>query len=72
MSSAGKSFGTQSPSLEATGSAEPMGVSSISGEKPQAVSDKKQRGEYLGEAGDRANQKQEEESSVETEKLKKD
>ena len=40
---ANKSFGTQSPPLEATGDEQPMGVSSIRGDKPQAVPDKQQR-----------------------------
>lgn len=43
MSSAGKTFGTQSPPLEASGQEQPMGVSSIDGDKPEAVSDKQQR-----------------------------
>ncbi|RPD61407.1 hypothetical protein L227DRAFT_652670 [Lentinus tigrinus ALCF2SS1-6] len=47
MSSANKSFGTQSPPLEATGDDQPMGVSSINGDKPQAVSDKQQRQGYF-------------------------
>ncbi|EJF55752.1 hypothetical protein DICSQDRAFT_72998 [Dichomitus squalens LYAD-421 SS1] len=39
------SFGTSSPPLEATkGGEEPMGVSSISGDKPKGVPDKQQRG----------------------------
>ena len=39
-------FGTDSPPLEATqaGGEEPMGVSSISGEKPKGVPDQQQRG----------------------------
>jgi len=44
---AGKSFGTQSPPLEATGQQEPMGVSSISGDKPKAASDQHQREQYF-------------------------
>ena len=43
MSSAGKSFGTQSPPLEATGEEQPMGVSSVDGGKPKAVPDSQQR-----------------------------
>lgn len=44
MSSAGKSFGTQSPPLEATaGQEEPMGVSNIRGDKPTGALDKEQR-----------------------------
>ncbi|PCH35375.1 hypothetical protein WOLCODRAFT_156067 [Wolfiporia cocos MD-104 SS10] len=44
---AGQSFGTQSPPLEATGQEEPMGVSSISGDKPDAVPDIQQRQQYF-------------------------
>lgn len=48
MSSANNTFGTASPPLEATGGQQPMGVSSIRGDKPQGVPDKQQRkGEYL-------------------------
>ncbi|KAI0754349.1 hypothetical protein C8Q80DRAFT_1265995 [Daedaleopsis nitida] len=47
MSSANNTFGTNSPSLEATGSEQPMGVSSVGGDKPQAVTDKQQRQEYF-------------------------
>ncbi|KAI0716738.1 hypothetical protein C8Q76DRAFT_794999 [Earliella scabrosa] len=47
MSSASNTFGTQSPPLEATGSEQPMGVSSIRGDKPQAVPDSQQRKEYF-------------------------
>lgn len=43
MASAGKTFGVQSPSLTASGQDEPMGVSGISGHKPQAVPDAEQR-----------------------------
>lgn len=41
------SIGTESPPLEATGQAQPMGASSVGGaqrgEKPEAVSDTEQR-----------------------------
>ncbi|KAH8103008.1 hypothetical protein BXZ70DRAFT_1006181 [Cristinia sonorae] len=53
MSSAGKSFGTSSPPLEATDSAKPMGVSSIDGGEPKYVSDSKQREEYFPKDGHR-------------------
>ncbi|KZT03732.1 uncharacterized protein LAESUDRAFT_683256 [Laetiporus sulphureus 93-53] len=46
---AGASFGTQSPPLEATGQEKPMGVSSVSGEKPEAVPDAQQRQQYFPE-----------------------
>ncbi|KAI0370537.1 hypothetical protein BV20DRAFT_966437 [Pilatotrama ljubarskyi] len=54
MSSAGKSFGTQSPPLEATGEQQPMGVSSVGGGKPQAVSDADQRQGYFKDDGKHA------------------
>ena len=43
MSSAGKSLGTQSPPLSSSDQDQPMGVSGISGQKPQAVPDTEQR-----------------------------
>ena len=43
MSSANKSFGAQSPPLEATGEDQPMGMSSVGGDKAQAVPDTEQR-----------------------------
>ncbi|CCL99567.1 uncharacterized protein FIBRA_01585 [Fibroporia radiculosa] len=46
-SKSGKSFGTQSPPLEATGEDKPMGVSSVDGHKPDAVSDMQQREQYF-------------------------
>ncbi|KAI0631227.1 hypothetical protein C8Q77DRAFT_1159912 [Trametes polyzona] len=54
MSSAGKSFGTQSPPLEATGEQQPMGVSSVDGGKPQAVPDSQQRQGYFKDDGKHA------------------
>ncbi|CAL1699578.1 unnamed protein product [Somion occarium] len=72
----GKSFGTQSPPLEATpGQEEPMGVSNIRGDKPAAVSDKEQRQEYFKD--DQVNDRQPEEdvsekSTAHPEKLKTD
>ncbi|OJT08828.1 hypothetical protein TRAPUB_255 [Trametes pubescens] len=51
MSSAGKSFGTQSPP---TGDQQPMGVSSVDGGKPQAVPDSQQRSEYFKDDGKHA------------------
>jgi len=47
MSSAGKSFGTQSPPLEATGSEKPMGISSVRSGEPEFVTDAKQREQYF-------------------------
>ncbi|KAI0342188.1 hypothetical protein BDW22DRAFT_1429666 [Trametopsis cervina] len=47
MSSAGKSFGTQSPPLDNSGQNEPMGVSNIEGDKPKAVPDSEQRKGYF-------------------------
>ncbi|PSR81169.1 hypothetical protein PHLCEN_2v6504 [Hermanssonia centrifuga] len=47
MSKAGKSLGTQSPPLEATGEDKPMGISSIDGDTPDAVPDSEQREEYF-------------------------
>ncbi|KAI8972906.1 hypothetical protein BD414DRAFT_499813 [Trametes punicea] len=74
MSSAGKSFGTQSPPLEATGEGQPMGVSSVSGGKPQAVSDSQQRQEYFKDDGKHADATVEGVESREQhrEKIKKD
>ena len=43
MSKAHKTFGTQSPPLEATDSAKPMGIGSIRGGEPDFVLDAKQR-----------------------------
>ncbi|KAI0676369.1 hypothetical protein C8Q78DRAFT_996991 [Trametes maxima] len=54
MSSAGKSFGTQSPPLEATGQEQPMGVSSVDGGKPKAVPDSQQRQGYFKKDGKHA------------------
>ncbi|KAI0642768.1 hypothetical protein C8Q79DRAFT_984075 [Trametes meyenii] len=54
MSSAGKSFGTQSPPLEATGEEQPMGVSSVDGGKPKAVPDSQQRQGYFKDDGKHA------------------
>ncbi|KZT71891.1 hypothetical protein DAEQUDRAFT_77207 [Daedalea quercina L-15889] len=47
MSSKTTTFGTQSPPLEATGEAEPMGVTGASGTKPDAVPDVEQRKQYF-------------------------
>lgn len=47
-SHAGQSFGTNSPPLDATGQDKPMGVSSISGDKPASpVPDVEQRQGYF-------------------------
>ncbi|KAI0355980.1 hypothetical protein OH77DRAFT_1453660 [Trametes cingulata] len=72
MSSAGKSFGTQSPPLEATGEEQPMGVSSVDGGKPQAVSDSKQRQEYFKDDGKHADTAGRTEKEGQAEKIKQD
>ncbi|OBZ67465.1 hypothetical protein A0H81_12644 [Grifola frondosa] len=78
MSGAGKTFGTQSPPLEATGEEQPMGVSSIDGGQPEAVPDSQQRKEYFqGQGiatGDDDQEAQAQTSSQESraEKIKKD
>ncbi|KAI0792464.1 hypothetical protein C8Q75DRAFT_602412 [Abortiporus biennis] len=43
--SAGSSFGTNSPALEIV--EDPMGVCSIKGDRPRALSDAEQRKDYL-------------------------
>ncbi|CDO70565.1 hypothetical protein BN946_scf184579.g21 [Trametes cinnabarina] len=73
MSSAGKTFGTQSPPLEASGQEQPMGVSSVDGGKPQAVSDSSQRQGYFKDDGKHATATSERVSEEEKqEKIKKD
>ncbi|KAI0828651.1 hypothetical protein BC628DRAFT_1316282 [Trametes gibbosa] len=51
MSSAGKTFGTASPPLEATGEDKPMGISSVGAGKPEVVPDAQQRQGYFKDAG---------------------
>ncbi|KIP08416.1 hypothetical protein PHLGIDRAFT_127034 [Phlebiopsis gigantea 11061_1 CR5-6] len=46
-SEAGNTFGTNSPPLTASGQDKPMGVSGISGHKPDAVPDSEQRQAYF-------------------------
>ncbi|KAI0325167.1 hypothetical protein GY45DRAFT_1374951 [Cubamyces sp. BRFM 1775] len=72
MSSAGKSFGTQSPPLEATGEEQPMGVSSVDGGKPKAVPDSQQRQGYFKDDGKHAAGGQTENAEQKTEKSKQD
>ncbi|GJE95482.1 hypothetical protein PsYK624_116670 [Phanerochaete sordida] len=72
MSSAGKSFGTQSPPLSASGQDQPMGVSGMSGTKPQAVPDEQQRQEYFkGDMSKRSDQSVSQ-SDLPGEKIKQD
>ncbi|KAI0760372.1 hypothetical protein C8Q74DRAFT_1295755 [Fomes fomentarius] len=75
MSSANNTFGTASPPLEATGGQQPMGVSSIRGDKPQGVPDKQQRKEYFKNEGlntSGAAEAREEDEGQKSEKLKVD
>ncbi|THH32775.1 hypothetical protein EUX98_g1419 [Antrodiella citrinella] len=71
MSSAGKSFGTQSPPLGATGSEKPMGVSSVRGGEPEFVADSKQREQYFSQEQGGQNESADRETTAQ-EKIKKD
>ncbi|KAH9941728.1 uncharacterized protein BXZ73DRAFT_98123 [Epithele typhae] len=57
MASVNTSFGTQSPPLESTpGGEQPLGVSSIRGDKPQGVPDREQRKGYFKDESTSATQ----------------
>ncbi|TCD65130.1 hypothetical protein EIP91_003061 [Steccherinum ochraceum] len=71
-SNAGKSFGTNSPPLEATGSEKPMGVGSVGGGEPAFKSDGNQRDQYFTQQSTGQNESGSDSAEKPQEKVKTD